>query len=156
MKGKTTNKQMNHILGKGLNVVLEGQGGHSGLGGVCLGTSKLLLGDLLLGNSLDHIRASDKHVRGVLDHEGEISDGRRVHGATGTGAHDNRELWDHPRGVHIALEDLCVAGERLHTLLDTGASRIVEPDHGGSHEHGLVHDLPGNGGGSTLRGKKKR
>ena len=93
-------------LGEGLDVVLKRQSSHSELGSVYFGTTELLLGDLLLGDGLDNIRTSHKHVGGILDHESEVSEGRRVHGTTNTGAHDHRELRDHSRGVDIALESI--------------------------------------------------
>ena len=117
--------------------------------------SSSLVTSSLVTSSLVTVLTSHKHVGGILDHESEVSEGRRVHGTTNTGAHDHRELRDHSRGVDIALEDLCVAGERFNTLLNASASRVIETNNWGSHKHGLVHNLssphptPGQMGGST-------
>lgn len=50
-----------HTL-ESLDIVLKGVVGDTRLDGVGLGTSKLLLGDLLLGNGLDDIGSSDEQV----------------------------------------------------------------------------------------------
>lgn len=72
-------------------------------GGVGLGTTEFLLGDLLLGDSLDDIGASDKHVGRVLDHEDKVSDGGRVDGTSSTRAHDEGDLRDDTRRHDVAL-----------------------------------------------------
>ena len=113
-------------------------------------SAELLLGDLLVGHRLHHVRPGDEHVRRVLHHEDEVGHRRRVDGASGARTHDERDLRDHPGREHVALEHLGVAGERRHPLLDACAARVVETDHRDAHLHRLVHhlaDLPGVGGG---------
>ena len=39
------------------------------------------------------------------------------------------DLRHHARSQHVAQEDVGVAGQRNHALLDARAARIVEPDH---------------------------
>eukprot|EP00050_Salpingoeca_kvevrii_P012460 m.22726 g.22726 ORF g.22726 m.22726 type:complete len:412 (-) comp4026_c0_seq1:601-1836(-) len=73
---------------KGLNFVFKGKVGNTRLGRVRLGATKLLLGHHLVGDRLDHIRASDEEKGRVLDHAGKVSHGRRVDGATSARAHD--------------------------------------------------------------------
>ena len=45
------------------------------------------------------------------------------------------------RGQRVAQEDVRVAAEREHALLDARAARIVQPDDGRAHLHGQVHHL---------------
>src|SRR6185437_6155175 len=47
---------------------------------------------------------------------------------TGGRAHDQRDLRDHPGGLHVAVEDVAVQPQRHHTLLDPGAAALVDPD----------------------------
>src|SRR5208282_1373804 len=78
---------------------------------------------------------------GVPDHEDEIGHRRRIDGTPGTRPYDHRDLRDDARGQHIALEDLGIAGERGHPVLDPRSARIVEPDHRGADIDRLIHDL---------------
>src|SRR6185437_10784273 len=45
------------------------------------------------------------------------------------------------RGLHVAPEDLRVAGERDDTLLDSRTAGVVDPDHRAAVLHGQVHHL---------------
>jgi hypothetical protein len=65
----------------------------------------------------------------------------RVDGAAGAGPHHERDLRDHPRRLHVAPEDLGVAGERDDSLLDPRAAGVVDPDHRAAVLDGQVHDL---------------
>ena len=49
---------------------------HSALGSVYACSSKLLLGDVFSEDALDHCRTCQEHVGSVLDHDGEIRQGR--------------------------------------------------------------------------------
>jgi hypothetical protein len=51
------------------------------------------------------------------------------------------EIWGTTRSQRVAQEDVRVARERDHTLLDARPARIVEPDHRGADLHGEVHHL---------------
>src|SRR5699024_8334896 len=64
-----------------------------------------------------------------------------VDGAAGAGAHDDGDLRDDTRGVHVALEDLAVEAEGDHAFLDAGAAGVVQADDGAADLHGEVHDL---------------
>ena len=103
--------------------------------------AELLEADVLAGDRLDDVGAGDEHVAGLVDHHGEVGDRRRVHRATGAGAHDERDLRDHSRGAHVAEEDLPVEAERDDALLDPRAARVVQADHGATDLHREVHDL---------------
>ena len=92
-----------------LVLVLGGEVGRARLGGVGHGPAQLLEGHVLAGHRLHHVRAGDEHVGGLLDHQHEVGDGRGVDGAAGRGAHDQRQLGDHPGGLDVAPEDLGVA-----------------------------------------------
>ncbi len=99
-----------------------------------------------MGHGADDIRAGDEHVGGLVDHEDEIGDGGRVDGAPGAWSHDGGELRHYTRSQRIAEEDVRVAGERDHALLNAGATGIVQPNDGRTHSHGGIHDLDDLGG----------
>ncbi|TNV85494.1 hypothetical protein FGO68_gene16356 [Halteria grandinella] len=136
--------QVGHELagrGDGLDVVVEGAVGDTGDRAVHLSSTKFLLGHSFLGDSLDYIRPGDEHVRSVLHHEREVGEGGGVHCAASAGSHDERELGNDTRRVHVPLEDLGVAREGLNALLDSGTPGVVEADAGRARQHCLVHDL---------------
>ena len=122
-------------------VILHGELSHTRLHVVGHGSAELFLRHLLVGDRPDDIRPGDEHVRGALHHDVEVGDRGAVDRAPGAGAHDGRELRHHPGGEHVAQEDVGVASERGHTLLDAGPAGVVEPDHGGAHLDCEVHDL---------------
>ncbi len=105
------------------------------------GAAELLEADILAGDGLDDVRSGDEHVRGLVDHDGEVGNRGGVDRATRAWAHDQRNLRDDPRGVHIAAEDLAVQPERDHTLLDARATGVIDPNDRAAHLHGKVHDL---------------
>ena len=57
------------------------------------------------------------------------------------GAHDQRDLRDHPGAAHVAHEDLAVEAERDHALLDPRAAAVVDPDDRAADLGGDVHHL---------------
>jgi hypothetical protein len=101
----------------------------------------LLHRHVLAGDGLDHVGAGDEHVGGAVDHHREVGDGGGVDVAAGTGAHDQADLGDHPRRVHVAPKDLTVEAERDDALLDPGAGTLVDPDDGAAGLDGEVHHL---------------
>ncbi len=80
-------------------------------------------------------------MAGVLDHEREVGQRRRVGRAAGTRAHDGRNLGDEAAGLGVALEYLREADQRIDALLDAGPARVVEADDGHAVLDGLVHHL---------------
>ena len=111
------------------------------LGRVRRRAAEVLLGDLLVRDRLDDVGAGDEHVARALDHQDEVGDGGRVHGAPGARAHDAADLRDDAARERVAEEDVGVAGERLDALLDARAARVVEADDGRADLHREVHDL---------------
>ena len=71
----------------------------------------------------------------------EVGDRGRVDGASGARPHDERDLRDDARRLHVAPEDLRVARERHDTLLDPRTARVVDPDDRAAVLHGEIHDL---------------
>ena len=72
-------REIGHQLtgaGDSFNIVLEGAVADTRDLAVHLSTSELLLGHSLLCDGLDDLWPSDEHVRGILNHEGEISKSR--------------------------------------------------------------------------------
>ena len=48
---------------------------------------------------------------------------------------------NHAAGHDVALKHLGIARKRGHPFLNARAARIVQPDHGRAHFHGLIHEL---------------
>ena len=96
------------------------------LGVVGAGAAELLEADVLAGDRLDDVRPGDEHVAGLVDHHGEVGDRRRVDGAAGARAHDERDLRDHAAGPYVAEEDLAVEPERDDALLDPRPAGVVD------------------------------
>ena len=135
-------------LGQGLQVVLEGAVRDAGLEGVDPVAAELLVGDFLVGHRADHVRPGDVHVAGVLHHEDEVGDGRRIDVAAGAGPHDYADLGDHAGGQGVLQEDVGIACKAVHALLDAGAARVEEADDRGADLQRLfldLHDLAGMG-----------
>ena len=108
---------------------------------VGVGPAQLLEGHLLVGHGLEDLGAGHEHVGRPADHEREVRDRRRVHRAAGARAHDRRDLRHHARGEHVPEEDVGVAGERDHALLDARPAGVVQPDDRHADLEGQVHDL---------------
>ena len=104
-------------------------------------TAQFLEGDILTRHRLDDIRAGDEHVRGLVDHDDEVCDGGGVDGSSGARAHDERDLRDDARGLHIAVEDLAVQAQGYDALLDPRTSRVVDADDRAASLEREVHDL---------------
>ena len=87
-------------------------GGHvvrnTGLGVVCACTAEILKCNILASDCLDDVGSGDEHLRGLIDHDREVSDRRGVDRTARTWPHDQGDLWDDSRGLHIAVEDLAV------------------------------------------------
>ena len=115
--------------------------GDARLGVVRHRPAQLLEPDLLAGDRLDHVGAGDEHVRGLLDHEDEVGDRRRVHRAARARAHDQADLGDHARAADVAHEHVAVGAERDDALLDARAAGVVDADHRAADLGGEVHDL---------------
>ena len=110
-------------------------------GGLGVGAAQLLLGHLLAGGGFDDPGAGDEHLALVIHHDDEVSEGGTVDRAAGAGPHDHGDLGDQAGGQGVAAEDLAVAGEGVHRLLDAGAAGVVEADAGAAGFESHVHDL---------------
>ncbi len=97
--------------------------------------------DVLAGHGLDHVRAGDEHVAGLVHHHREVGDRGGVDGPARARAHDQRDLRDDPRAAHVAHEDLAVEAERDDALLDARAATVVDADHRDARLEGEVHGL---------------
>ena len=111
-------------------LILAGKVGHAGLFVVRHGAAEFLLRHLFARDGLDDGRARDEHLARILHHEDEIRDGRTVDRAARAGTHDDRDLRNHARGRRIAEKDAAEARERIDTLLDARAARVVDTDAG--------------------------
>ena len=115
--------------------------GDTALGVVRPRAAELLELHVLAGDRLDDVRTGDEHVRGLVDHHGEVGDGGGVDGAAGARPHDQRDLRDDARGQHVAPEDLAVEPEGDDALLDARAAGVVDADHRDAGLERQVHDL---------------
>ncbi len=113
----------------------------AGLGVVRHRPAQLLEAHFLAGDRLDHVGARDEHVRGLLDHEDEVGDRGRVDRAARARAHDQADLRDHARALHVAHEHVAIGAERDDALLDARAAGVVDADHGAADLGRQVHDL---------------
>src|SRR4051794_33195079 len=82
--------------------------------------------DVLVGYGLHDIRAGDEHVARPLDHDGEVRDRRRIHGAARTWPHDDGQLRNDAGGERVAEEDVGVAAERDDAFLNARTPGVVE------------------------------
>ena len=97
--------------------------------------------DLLARDRLDHVGPRDEHVRGLLHHEDEVGDRRRVDRAARARAHDQADLRDDARAHDVAREDVAVGPQRHDALLDPRAARVVDPDDRAADLGRQIHDL---------------
>ncbi len=138
--GRQHREQVPDVLEGGLLVVV-GVVGHSGGLGVHVGAAQAVLGDLLAGDGLHHVRAGDEHLRGAAHHEDEVGERGRVRRAARAGAHDDADLRQDTGVADVALEDAAVAGERRDALLDAGAGAVAQAHDGRAGGLGEVHQL---------------
>ena len=127
--------------GETFGVVAGNEMGDAAGGVVGHRAAEFLLGDFLVGDGLDHVRARDEHVGRVARHENKIRDRRRIDRAAGAGAHNRADLRDHTAGKRIAQENFGVARERHHSLLNARAAGIVQADDGRALAQGEIHDF---------------
>ena len=99
------------------------------------------LRDLLVRHRLDHVGPGHEHVARVPDHDREVGDGRRIHGAARARAHDRGNLRHDARRQRVAQKDVGVAAEREHAFLNARAARIVQADDRRAELHRQIHDL---------------
>src|SRR5207248_10733862 len=76
------------------------------------GTAKLLLGDVLVHDGFNYVRAGDEHVRRVFDLHDEIGDRGRIDCAARAWAHDGGELRHHAAVEGVTQKNVGIAGER--------------------------------------------
>ena len=115
--------------------------GHTALSGMNRGSTKMLLVDVLTGNSLHHLRTCQEHVTRVLHHQGEVGQSRGVNSTTGARTKDTGYLGYHTRGQNVALKNLGIACKSVHGFLNTGTTRVVDTDNRSTHLHTHVHHL---------------
>ncbi len=124
-----------------LVLVLGAEVGNAAPGGMRLGSAQLLQRHVLAGNGADHVRSGDKHLADVFDHENEVRHRRRVHGPTGAGSGDDRDLRHHARRADVTKENLAVPGKALNALLDASACGVVDANDRAAVALGKVHHL---------------
>src|SRR5882762_14843 len=108
---------------------------------VHVGAAEALEVDFLVRHRLHDAGAGDEHVGDAAHHEDEVGDGGTVDGAPRARAENGADLGHDARGERVAQEDVGVPAERRDALLDAGAARIVQADHGSAVLHRQVHHL---------------
>ena len=103
--------------------------------------AQVFLRHVLARHGLHHLRASEEHIADAFKHHDEVGQGRRIHGAAGTGTADARDLGHHAAGFDVALEDVAETSQSVDAFLNACTTRIVQADAGCAHLHGLVHHL---------------
>ena len=121
-------------------VVGRGEVADAALSRVRRGAAELFLAHRFVGDGADHVGTRDEHVARALDHEDEIGDRGRIHGAARARAHHARQLRNDAARERVAEKDVGVARERLDAFLNARATRVVEADHRRADAHRVVHD----------------
>ena len=109
--------------------------GHAADAVVGLCTPQPLPRHHLSSHGLDHVRAGDEHLADVFHHKDEVGERRRVDRAASARTQDDRDLGNDARGHGVLVEDLPKASQSTHSLLNAGATGVVEPDEGHPHVH---------------------
>ena len=104
-------------------------------------SAQLLHRHLFVGHGLDDVGAGDEHVARVAGHDDEVGDGGGIDRPAGAGPQDGGDLGNDARGEDVPQEDVGIAGQAGHALLDPRPARVIEPDDGRAGLHGQVHDL---------------
>ena len=132
--------------GQALGLGVVGEVGHAGPRGVHVRPAQALHVDVLVRHGLHDVGAGHEHVAGAAHHVDEVGDGGRVDRAPRARAEDHADLRDHAARQRVAQEDVRVAAQADHALLDARAAGVVQPHDRGPVLHGHVlelHDLLG-------------
>jgi len=108
---------------------------------VHVGAPELIEAHFLVSHRLHHVGPGHEHVAHPPDHEHEVGHRGTVHRPAGAGAENDRDLGNHARGEHVPEEDVGVAAEGGHALLNPGAAGVVEADHRRPVPEREIHDL---------------
>ena len=103
--------------------------------------AEFFVGDDLVRHGFHDLGAGDIHVARILHHEDEVGHRRRIDVAARARAHDDADLRDDAGGEDVALEDIGVAGERFHALLNARAAGVENADDWSAVLHRHVLDL---------------
>ena len=78
---------------------------------ICVGAMAIVgaMQDGLSGDSSYYARAGKEHIRGVLDHYGEVCQGRGIYGTSGAWAKDSRNLRYDSRCKNVSFKDFTIA-----------------------------------------------
>ena len=103
------------------------------------GPSKWLHINLLPKHWFNYFRACNEHFWNLVHHKYVICKSRRINRTAGARAKDYRNLRNHSAGKGIAEKDLSITRQRIHTLLYTGSSGIINPDERYPHPQRIIH-----------------
>ena len=108
--------------------ILSQVGAGTGHGVVLTRTTEGLHVHILTGHGLNDVRAGNEHVRSLIHHDDVVSQSGGVRGTAGAGAHNDRNLRNHAGRTHIHTENIGKHRQGSHTLLNAGATTIVNAD----------------------------
>ena len=103
--------------------------------------TELLLGYILAYNGLHNLGTGEEHIAGILLHNHEVGQCGRVNSTTCARTKNQRNLGNNTARHNVALENLCVTCQSVHTLLDTCTTRVVQTDNGSTIAHSHIHNF---------------
>jgi len=139
VRGKVAEERLDVV--DGVLLVRAEVVGDAGLGVVRDASAEFFEADVLARDRLDHVRAGDEHVGGLVHHHDEVRERGGVDGAAGGRAEDQRDLGDDAGRRDVAPEDLRELREGGHALLDPRAAAVGDADQRHTRAQGEVHDF---------------
>src|ERR1043166_7623924 len=105
------------------------------------GAAEFFLRYVFVRDGLNHVGAGDEHVGGVLHHDVDVADDRKMYGAARAWSHDATDLRNDTGCQSVAQKDVSVAAEADDAFLDARATGIVEANDRRTDFHPHVHDF---------------
>src|SRR5665213_299718 len=90
--------------------------------------AQVFVTNIFIDNGFHHVRAGDVHIGGVLHHEDEVGHGGGIDIAAGARPHDHADLGNDAAGKDVLEEDVGVAGQGIHPLLDARPAGVEQAD----------------------------
>ncbi len=96
-------------------------------------SSQLFIAGLLEDDCLNQGGTCDEHITGLVHHENEIHEGRRVGLPSCDGSHDEGDLRNHAGGAYVAEKELAILAQCPHLFGDPGPTGIIDAYDGHAH-----------------------
>ena len=104
-------------------------------------SAQILRRDLLARGGRYHRGTGDKHLTLLFHHDNQVRQGGGVDRAARAGTHDDGDLRDTSGRAGVAVENLPIAGQGVHRLLNAGAAGVAQAHHGAARLQSHVHDF---------------